>query len=772
MSDYTDAFNAGWHIFPLHPIVNGACSCAEDDCEAAGKHPKNKAWQHTPVWDDNQMAYLEDDEGIFGGNQLLDHYGVVVNLSGLLVVDWDGRNGGEASAEKLAHIRAQCGFVVRTGSGAGEHWYFKHDGQPLRQSLRDYPGIDFKSTGYVVGCGSIHASGMRYEAVSGGPDKIGKAPTELLELLARPVNNVLQLGKDITGDELETMVNAIPCTPDTDYHHWIEVGMAIHDATGGDAAGQELWAQWSRKGNPSESDEALDAKWHSFGKSANPVTAGTLVKLARDAGYIRPVEFIDTTEWEPLETSERTKISRIDYNSIAAEGSMVGEVTKWIDSRCMYPRPALAFAAALQAVGNLAGMRYRATDMDTTLNLITFAIADSATGKEAILQSISEIMREAGVGAAFYGKIKSEQEVVRNLVRHQPSFYVVDEYGTELAKIGRAKGGGGAAYLAAVPELIMSIYSKANEYYSLSGDMAEEIRENLEKQVSAATKRADSGDKKAEKDLERLKIELLACYDGLKNPFLSFIGFTEPRSFDSAIGGNLDLLVNGFIGRATIFREHDAMPRVRKNYKKPPLPEYLAGPLRSLVWGGSASIGHGEPIRIYTEPERIPLTDEASRELDIVSEYWYSEGLPLEQEGQGLQTITRRAWEAVIKIAAILSIPANGSAPVIDVEHVRAAQRVVRDITEYKISHCKTVLGAHSEDDTEKAAGLLSGVISIVQSYKDGVGAGVIRNRLRSAQHKPKHIDDAIAHLVANNKLEKIEYRDGRNRQQTKYKIY
>ena len=70
MMAYTDALAAGWRIFPLHPITrdeNGslACGCGNPKCEAIGKHPKTANWQHTPAWDAEQLAYLEDEDGHF-----------------------------------------------------------------------------------------------------------------------------------------------------------------------------------------------------------------------------------------------------------------------------------------------------------------------------------------------------------------------------------------------------------------------------------------------------------------------------------------------------------------------------------------------------------------------------------------------------------------------------------------------------------------------------------------------------------------------------------
>ena len=83
-------------------------------------------------------------------------YGVL--LRGLLVIDVDARNGG---VESLARLLAEyptiagAGLIVETGSGAGsKHYYFRvDDNLALVSRLLAYPGIDFKSTGYVVGPG-------------------------------------------------------------------------------------------------------------------------------------------------------------------------------------------------------------------------------------------------------------------------------------------------------------------------------------------------------------------------------------------------------------------------------------------------------------------------------------------------------------------------------------------------------------------------------------------------------------------------------------------
>ena len=280
--DYTDALAAEWRIFPLREIIilpdgTRACGCGNPKCEAIGKHPRMANWQIGARWDAEQLAYLEDEEGEFFGNQFLDGHGVVLQPSGLLVVDVDGRNGGFPSAKKLAHIREQCGYIIQTGSQNGEHWYFKApEGVDLRQTHQEYPGIDFKSTGFVVGAYSLHESGHRYHAFEGNPSKVTPAPQALIDLLKIPEKKAVFSiqGAQASVGELEQMLAAIP-NPGRDYELWIRVGMALHDETGGDKNGYTLWDKWSSQ-SPVYDDALMPMKWHSFGKSVRPVTAATL----------------------------------------------------------------------------------------------------------------------------------------------------------------------------------------------------------------------------------------------------------------------------------------------------------------------------------------------------------------------------------------------------------------------------------------------------------------------------------------------------------------
>lgn len=780
--DYTDELAAGWIIFPLHTIMRTAegvrCGCGDPECQAIGKHPRASNWQHTQPYDEDQLAYLEDFEGEFFGNQLIDNHGIVVASSGLLVVDVDGRNGGFASAERLQHIRQQAGYIVRTGSGNGEHWYFSIPadwiGKSLSGTLRDYPGIDFKSTGFVVGAGCEHASGGRYEAIIGSPADVTEAPAELLKMLERPERTRFVVDgavTDYSNDDLRSMVEAIP-NPGRDYELYAAIGMSLHSATNGCVDGLSLWHLWSSSSDLYDS-QMTDRKWHSFGKHPNPMTVASLVKLAREAGWQPSVTFTDNTDWgEFPEAPESTKPAEIEDDSTDTYGGLVGAVFEWIDSQCLFPRRHISLAAALTAVSAAASLRYRAhATYQVPLNLMVFCIADSGTGKEAVYQGLLHSLSAAGLAPAVYGKIKSEQELYRNAMRHQLSVYALDECGALLGKIGSAKKRGGASYLEGIPPAIMEIFTKVNGFLPLGGDMRDELKKSLELEYARLMKRKDEGrgDAHTDQQLEDLRYQMAQINKGLKNPILAFFGITEPSSFDAAISNDPELMVNGFLGRALMFRENDPLPLRRSNYHPSEMPIALSARLAQLYSDGHVGGSEEEKIQLIGERETIPVDPAAEALLDEVYTYWRAQGQALAMDGQGIHSITTRVWEMVVKVAALLAIPLNpDEQAIIRRDHVRQAHAIVRRVTEYKISHCKATLGADSKDKDERSQGLLSGVRTVIEGMPDGVGAGIIRNRLRN--YSRENVDKCLEWLQERGEVEAIEYVDARNRKHIKYK--
>lgn len=116
--------------------------------------------------------------------------------SGIVVLDVDPAHNGDYS---LAALEAKHGPLpdtveVLTGGG-GRHIYFKHPGFPVKNAvaLAGWPGLDIRGDGgYVIGPGSVHPSGARYEwEASSRPDDVAIAdmPAWLLAMCQAPASN-------------------------------------------------------------------------------------------------------------------------------------------------------------------------------------------------------------------------------------------------------------------------------------------------------------------------------------------------------------------------------------------------------------------------------------------------------------------------------------------------------------------------------------------------------------------------------------------------------
>lgn len=751
---YREFLEADIRVIALWPIHDGACACGDPLCAMVGKHPLASNWQHSPLWSDDQLEVMEEMEQFETG------YGVLAD--GLLVVDVDERNGGAASYAKLLEDVPQvasAGLIVRTGSGGeSKHLYFRMpEPAALVQSLPRYPGIDFKSTGYVVGPGSLHASGNRYEVLVGEPSEIGAAPESLISLLKKPERhraNVNGNPVDYTLDDLRSMVEAIPNDESTGHETYIRVGMGLHQATGGLTEAFDIWLEWAQKSprHGKHGRSRIENRWHSFGKCADPVTLGTLVHYAEEAGWIAPVAFTSDVHFELTEGSPTLEDESVD---LLRPPGFAGTLTKWINDRQRHSREYLAVAASLMTISSVAGMRYVDPLDGITPNLFLFGVSGSATGKESILKSYSELARVAGVAAATHGGFKSEQEIYRNLTRHQAALYAIDELGEQLAKIVNARTKGTAAYLEGIIGTLMSLYSKANSHAMITGDLKEEIRQGLAREYAAVQKRLDEneGTNRDESRAESLKKQLDSIDSGIERPYLNIFGLTTPERFGTLM--DYDMATNGFMGRSLIFREREDNPKSkpRGKVKRGPVPDDIAAILRSLYAPGHSELF--ERVECIGEPVEIPTTKDAEAMLDEVEQAFYEMAERAKHEN-GLTAIPRRGYEQVAKVSMILAIPGGLRTP----EHVRWAYKLVKQDADEKMK----LANANSSSDKQDA--LASAVMSHV-TVDHGETIGRLRNKCR--KFRQEDVDKIVEKLEEAGYLRSVDHSAGRGKKTKKY---
>lgn len=154
----------GLPVFPVHWVEDGRCSCGTACCSNPGKHPFGKVVPRGHLDATTDLAEIEECWSALP----LANIGIRTGeVSGLVVLDVDPRNGGDASLERLQGGIGKLPptLTVKTGGG-GYHLYFRYplSGGKIAAKLDGYPGIDVKADGgYVLAPPSSHISGRRYE---------------------------------------------------------------------------------------------------------------------------------------------------------------------------------------------------------------------------------------------------------------------------------------------------------------------------------------------------------------------------------------------------------------------------------------------------------------------------------------------------------------------------------------------------------------------------------------------------------------------------------
>lgn len=745
----THVEEAGHKIIELHKITHdGLCACTIPNCGAAGKHPIARHWQETSYLSLEEVERAQEDQRY--------EHGFGVLLSGLLVIDVDARNGGVESLAKLEkelgfNLIERAGFVVKTGSGGGSmHIYFEAPTDvALVTKINRFEGIDFKSSGFVVGAGSRHASGDRYSVLHGEPVEIGPAPAQLIDLLREPrlirafVGSVLC---DISPEDIAGAAHTID--PDCDYETWIRCGMAIHHATGGSDAGFSVWERWSQRGEKFPGPSQLAKHWGSFGKSANPVTIGTLFQYAFEAGWTMPAHLRPTPIGESRHDGPPIDLTGVD---ILKPPNFVGEIAAWIDSQCFFPRERLVVAAALVAVGNIVGLRYEDDITGATANLFAFCVAGSSSGKEGVGQAFSKLMAASRLSPAVHGGIKSTQEITRNLIAHQSAYYAIDELGVELAKVISAQKRGGAAYLEGVIGELMKVYSKANGIYLVSGDVKAAVRSDIHSEIKALEKRqrSDHPDPAIERAIEETRSKLASMDLGIERPFLSLIGWTTPSTFSEIM--SYEQATAGFLGRALLLYEPENNPKAREGVIPSDVPPDISAALQRMAWG-EVSGGRFGRIAERGPRRRIKTEDNAREALRRVRAWTYEELAAHHQETTGLEAVARRSYELIAKISLILGAPSG----VRTLEHVRYATALaLADLRE----KTRAVI-AHEEQGDRGIAAAVYGSLS-----DSPVTLGVIVNAHHLRKISRPLIEKALQNLVDTGKAIKGERRDRRSKE-------
>lgn len=417
---------------------------------------------------------------------------------------------------------------------------------------------------------------------------------------------------------------------------------------------------------------------------------------------------------------------------------LVGEVTDYINSQCRFPLENLSVLSAMVAVGNIGGLSHTIDNQRLTSNLLGFGIAGSSTGKESVIQAFNDLHIEATMACAVHGSIKSEQEIIRNLIRHQSALYNIDEFGIFLRKLTMSHKSGGASYLQGVIGIIMSAYSKASGNLLLSGDVKDEIKQELNRELAALNKKLDQGDSCAgvETRMQAIKETLNTIDSGLVNPFLSIIAFSTPSTFNESV--SFEQVTNGFVGRAIIVNEPNTNPRPKTDFQYSDMPDSLKVQIRALCANGEYNIFDSR-VEARGENKVITTTPEAKQALQEASNWIFDEA-DKHTEKTGFEAVVRRGYEMIEKVSFILSMGSKERG----LEAVEWAVEYIRRDIEYK-----TLLAySNVKEKSDPVQSMYAKILCSVD--QEGITVGRLVNKYRV---KKSLVEEAIDLLIKKDKI-------------------
>ncbi|MBT4035773.1 MAG: AAA family ATPase [Candidatus Marinimicrobia bacterium] len=278
-SDYGAAAH-GWTLFgftvtPLVPRKKIPAVKREPWLQSLALTKIHNYWQAHP---DHEIAAIVDEQ--------------------FIVLDADTDEAVEAVIQIEEKFGVRSNLVVRTTKG--QHRYYKlAKGTRCRtqsHSTLDHPErIDIKaehstivlppSTGKLIVRGDIQSI---EDLVEVGPNFIAA----VYRHNGVDLSSELELKQDghrssgHGGLSVEQMRQLLaPIDPDQSYDDWTRIGMALYNETDGSDGGLDLFDKWSSGGKKYGGRSEIEYKWRSYYRGVGqPVTAGTLIYMARESG--------------------------------------------------------------------------------------------------------------------------------------------------------------------------------------------------------------------------------------------------------------------------------------------------------------------------------------------------------------------------------------------------------------------------------------------------------------------------------------------------------
>ena len=696
----------GWHVLPLHFIVNGGCSCKKEACISKGKHPI------ASLVNNGHEGATCDPDTIKRWFTKYPNANIGVNLakSGLCAVDIDPRNGGHLTLEHLEDKHgAIFSDVMQFTGGGGEHRVFvKPDNiSSLPGTLGK--GIDLKLNGYIVVEPSNHILKGVYEWEGSSSPLDGSSPSPLpdwirdLAQTPKVTSDASFISRFVTESQLTELRSALTVIDADDRDTWIKVGTALK-TTG--AAGFDLWNEYSERSVKFNYADQLRV-WQSF--KPRSINFETVFFIAQKSGWIntpalnQPMPFDDSqialllTKKAVFEAYQPPtyKLSTSHLPGIA------GVIESYYNDTAKIPQPMFAKQCALGILSVILGRRFR-TSFDDFTSLYFLNIAPSACGKEHVKKVTEDVLSACGLGHLLAGDGYTSAGAVMSALREKPCHIsVIDELGIYLEASNNKNNHIGRSANTSLMECI--------------GRLNSEVRS---KNYSS-------------------RIAGISSAESVLHPAITIQSMTTPSTFYHAL--TMDMVKDGFFGR---FITHNSkMPRVPpRRVKRTPVPQAI------IDWADTITYRVNDGANAFINPAIVGnITELEVTQQATDMQYQFSCDMVAamnELEGSGIEVVLGRYAEFAGRIALMMALSRDAKATIVDTGSAQVGIDYMSDRAQETVSELKENL-TETEYQKDKHE-----ILEAIRSVKEGYTERDMHRKSPFSKHKIKDLQEIIQSLI------------------------
>ena len=451
--------------------------------------------------------------------------------------------------------------------------------------------------------------------------------------------------------------------------------------------------------------------------------------LKSSLGMQTDIVFVEEDFTQPVVAEKPKKVSKKDKNHIPMpdDNTALGMLVNHINRTSLKPQPELAIAAALCAIGVLAGRKYRSPSNIRT-NIMTIGIADSGAGKNHARVIINRLITDTlGAGAYIGGnKIGSGPGLLTAVHRHPAMLFQLDEFGMFLHAVANRTSGN--HYLTQILDNLTELFTTSND-------------------VFRGTEYADQRN--------RPRFDIV-------QPNVCLYGTTTPQVFWRALqSGNA---VDGSLARFLVFESKDSYPDSQELIEIPP-PEELVSLLARIMEpiGATGNVGASLDIGGLPPPGNLVTAtydDESAKLFDALDKE-VTKTLR-DHAGTKVTSFYAREVEMTIKVAMIHALGRDPENPIITARDFNFARSIVTHSIQSMIDGIERFVADNTAESNSKK------VMELIRQ------AGFIsRTELcKRTQFLGRDRDTVIKHLEDAELIEKVlQKTGGRSRQMYRVKV-